>query len=137
MKSSYKKILTFIGLSLLALIYIGQGCAAHKSNFAYDASLDQRGKYNLGAGGEGYTCVPGKRLGIWLDPDLSGQQLDKNYIGFIVSYNGKDKAAVNYNYFSASAHPKVSPTPTGFQTNVWGKSADGRHLAAKSWHDWR
>lgn len=112
----------FLGLwsAFVFLFFVFQNCSKKSNSFTYDPNLDTlSGKYNYGGGGGGYTCVPGKRLGIWLDPDNSGAFVDKNYLGFIVSYTGSLLPAANYNYYSASAHPVVGPTPTGFKTNVF------------------
>ncbi|MCC6137798.1 MAG: hypothetical protein IT287_04150, partial [Bdellovibrionaceae bacterium] len=103
----------------IGIVLIYQGCSKKASSFNYDPNLDKSGKYGLGAGGGGYACVPGKRLGIWLDPDNSGNFKDENKLGFIVSYSGALTAAANYNYYSASAHPHVGPVPIGFKTNVF------------------
>ncbi|MCB9073411.1 MAG: hypothetical protein H6623_07295 [Bdellovibrionaceae bacterium] len=115
-----RKWLTFFLSTILGVVLVYQGCAKKISSFSYDASLDSSiGKYNLGAGGDGYNCVPGKRLGIWLDPTETGEFKSENYLGFIVSYSGEFSAADNYNYYSASAHPKIGPTPSGFKANIF------------------
>lgn len=83
------------------------------------STLNVGGGNDLGAGGGGYSCVPGKRLAIWLDPDDSGDIKAENYLGFVVSYSGKKSAEDNYNYYSASAHPLVGPSPIGFESHVF------------------
>jgi len=105
--------------ALILAIASFQNCGKKTNSFSYNPSLDRTGKYNYGGGGGGYACVEGQRIGIWLDPNNTGVQEEKNYLGFIVAYTGKKDAAANYNYYSASAHPIVGPTPSGFQTNVF------------------
>lgn len=65
------------------------------------------------------TCVDGTLLGIWLDPDHSGVIKTENYLGEVNAYRGDLSHEDNYNYFSASAHPVVGPTPKGFEMNVF------------------
>lgn len=117
-----KKHLWLFGawIGLIGIVLAYQNCAKKTSSFTYDEDLDKvNGTYTLGAGGDGYSCVPGKRLGIWLDPDNSGTFSDDNYLGFVVAYSGSLNADANYNYYSASAHPVTGPTPIGFKTNIF------------------
>ena len=78
---------------------------------------DADGDY--GTGGGDYDCVTGQKLNIYLDPENSGEIKRANYLGAVVSYAGDLTAADNYNYYSASAHPVVGPTPVGFEANVF------------------
>ena len=40
-------------------------------------------------------------------------------MGAVVAYEGDKTAEENYNYYSASAHPIVGPTPSDFKLNVF------------------
>ncbi len=74
-------------------------------------------------------CAVGKKLGIWSDPDGTGIRDPKNYLGTVVTYTGQDSAEKNYNYFSASSHPRVGPTPAEYASHVYFyDGADGLHL---------
>lgn len=75
------------------------------------------------------TCVTGKRLGVWLDENNDGNLDGDKYLGSFVAYSGDKTAAENYNYYSASAHPLVGPTPVGNQTHVFFyEGSDGLSL---------
>jgi hypothetical protein len=60
-----------------------------------------------------------KTLAVWIAPPEGDALLDENFIGEIVSYSGDETSVENYDYYSASAHPHVGPTPTGFESNVF------------------
>jgi hypothetical protein len=113
------RILRVVGLVLLLLT---TNCGKKISSFSARTDLDSVEE-------RGLTCVSGERLGIWLDPDKSGKLSDDNYLGSVVAYSGSTTAAVNYDYYSASAHPAVGPQPQGFETNVFFYSgSDGLAL---------
>ena len=105
-----------IFLALLVVIFAFQNCG-NEVEFSEVASTNKDINHILGETPQ--NCVQGQRLGIWLDPDESGQLLESNYLGAIVSYSGEETVANNYNYYSASAHPIVGPTPAGFETHVF------------------
>ncbi|MCB0349322.1 MAG: hypothetical protein KDD37_10840 [Bdellovibrionales bacterium] len=68
-------------------------------------------------------CVPGKKLGIWLD------DANETFLGDIVTYTGDVSAIVNYGYESASAHPINGPTPIGYELhNFFYEGTDGLML---------
>lgn len=65
------------------------------------------------------NCKNVTRLGIY--KDLNGNDIaDKEEsLGQISSYTGSENAAANYNYYSASAHPKIGPKPSSYAGNVF------------------
>ncbi len=63
------------------------------------------------------TCTKGDKLALWSDKNHDGK---KDFLlGYIVSYKGSETAANNYNYYSASAHPKIGPQPKPFASHVF------------------
>ncbi|MCB0377386.1 MAG: hypothetical protein KDD33_02750 [Bdellovibrionales bacterium] len=106
-----------------AIVFIFQSCS-DKASFSaapsrQELAFDHNGVGDYGTGGGGYSCVQGQRLAIYIDPEKSGQVVESNYLGSVVSYSGQDDAKANYNYYSDSAHPIVGPTPLGFESNVF------------------
>lgn len=76
------------------------------------------------------VCVKGRRLGVWLDPQESGEIRQENYLGSFVAYKGEKTMAENYNYYSVSAHPIVGPTPAGFAAHTFFyEGSDGLGLS--------
>lgn len=67
----------------------------------------------------GPSCVEGEKLGVWLDLDSDGSTDGERFVGSFIAYEGSKLAAENYNYYSASAHPIVGPTPSGFKSTVF------------------
>ena len=76
-------------------------------------------KSSEGPTGDPPPCVPGKKVGVWLDRNSDGSTEGEPYLGNFVAYSGTMTAANNYNYYSASAHPITGPTPVGFKTTVF------------------
>ncbi len=64
-------------------------------------------------------CISGTVLGIWLDELSTGELTDENFLGEILTFQGSESAKINYNYFSASAHPKIGPGTEGFVNKVF------------------
>jgi hypothetical protein len=64
-------------------------------------------------------CVPGQKVGVWLDRNADGSAEGEPYLGSFVAYSGTLTAANNYNYYSVSAHPITGPQPVGFKTTVF------------------
>ena len=96
-----KAILSFLFLGLLIIPF--QNCADTKTSFSKATSAEvaagNNGVGDFGAGGGGYSCVPGRRLAIYLDPDNDGVIVDENYLGSVVSYSGSLSPQDNYNYY--------------------------------------
>ncbi len=74
---------------------------------------------------EGEGCVPGDKLGVWLDPNHGGQIFDSQFLGYVVSYAGSESAYDNYNYYSYSAHPIHGPIPLDHRLNVFFYNQNG------------
>jgi len=106
----YTQLFMAVGVGLT----IGAFQACSKATFT-----NNKASANSTASAASYTCVSGKELGVWLDPDNSGVIRAQNYLGSVVSYQGPLSAADNYDYYSASAHPVVGPTPIGYEANVF------------------
>jgi hypothetical protein len=65
-------------------------------------------------------CGPGAALSIWTDMNSNGEIDGEDQLkGYIKAYIGDDSAKENYNYYSASAHPKIGPGPKGFESKVF------------------
>jgi hypothetical protein len=115
------KILMSLFISLLSamVLFNFQNCSSEvEFGNAPVASNDSNDNSNSDLG-KGDNCIPGKRLGVWLDPNNSGKKEESNYLGSFVAFNGSLNSEANYNYYSASAHPEVGPTPEGFALNVF------------------
>jgi hypothetical protein len=140
---SHKRFLLVFTVLSIGLIPF-QNCAPNDVEFSDGSNGDNRFTNTLpGDPNEGptpivtppdptptLTCVQGRKLGVWLDPDNSGDLKNDNFLGDIVSYKGSLTAAQNYNYYSASAHPVVGPAPSEFSVKVFFyEGADGLSLS--------
>ncbi len=101
-----------------------QNCSPEAVNFSERsqeqiASENSDAEGDYGTGGGGFDCVSGQKLNVYLDPLATGVIDQNQYLGSIVSYQGEETAADNFNYFSESAHPIIGPVPIGFETNVF------------------
>jgi len=127
-----KKIVSI--LSILALVVVFQNCGGHgavqfsstglvmdqDSEFiSIDDEAEDQGTVLVDVISPPKNCTEGVSLGIWLDVDSSGKIAAKNYLGEIVPYTGRLSSVKNYNYYSASAHPKQGPIPRGFEANIF------------------
>jgi hypothetical protein len=95
----------FRSIITLSLI-VNTGCAPIAAEFAKDDPSTK-------------ACAGGRRIGLWLDQNKDGSTDGEKYLGSFAVYKGTQSAAENYNYYSASAHPLVGPTPSGFKTTVF------------------
>lgn len=108
MDQHYKILSVFVVLTCLTVPF--QNCGEKEAVFSSIQVQD------LGTKGGG-NCVQGQRLGVWLDNNDDGNK--DIYLGSFVSYEGTETAAENYNYYSASAHPKIGPTPIDNKAHVF------------------
>ena len=75
------------------------------------------------------NCVNVKRLAIFSDKNSNAQIDEGEELGEVDSYIGELTSKANYNYYSASAHPIIGPTPSGFYGNVFlYEGSDGLSL---------
>ena len=54
---------------------------------------------------------------VWQDTDSNG--VKDTFLGYIHAYSGSLTGANNYDYYSASAHPIVGPTPVGYESKMY------------------
>lgn len=128
---AYKFVFGLVFAACFSLLFMqncGQPASFTTDNATY-AAENNDAEGDFGSGGGGFECVPGQKLLIYLDPSNSGVVMQANYLGSIVSFEGNQTAAENYNYYSHSAHPVKGPKPIGFEENVFFyKGKDGLAL---------
>lgn len=54
---------------------------------------------------------------VWQDTDSNG--IKDTFLGHVYAYSGGLTAADNYDYYSASAHPIIGPTPVGYESKMY------------------
>ena len=112
-------------ISLLVIATISLGCGKSKFNASDEVASSSQVKESKEPpktkdAVRKKSCKKSKKaLGIWTDVNSDGSIEGEKFLGYTKNYSGSESAAKNYNYYSASAHPKIGPDPEGFQSNIF------------------
>lgn len=116
-------------LSLIGIVVLTLACGKSKFNAGEQTVSEPPVKASIEASKEvpevtkvvtEQSCKKSKdALGIWTDLNSDGLIEGERFLGYTKNYSGSESAKKNYDYYSASAHPKIGPSPEGFQSNIF------------------